>query len=48
MKLTNRYADLDQRLATITQQKNQPTEDTEILLEDNQQGTAPSSYLKPL
>ncbi len=40
-ELTNRYADLDQRLELL-QQKVDPSEDTEPA-EDNQQGTAPSS-----
>ncbi len=40
-ELTNRYADLDQRLELL-QQKVDPSEDTEVA-EDNQQGTAPSS-----
>ncbi len=40
-ELTNRYADLDQRLELL-QQKIEPTEDTDTT-EDNQQGTAPSS-----
>lgn len=40
-ELTNRYADLDQRLELL-QQKVDPSEDTEAA-EDNQQGTAPSS-----